>query len=370
VMEADAARLTEEIRREVAVRENGQLPALLREAREEALAEAKTTIRRLMLEALLEAAAKELRSAAADPRPLLEAPPTGEGQRIAAPQEATPAQPAEDEDRGCGFYVYGVTRTEADVTELPEGIGGLGPVYALAHRGLQAAVSRVPLSQYGEEELPERMRDMSLVEADVRAHEAVVEALCRRVTVVPMRFCTIFCSEDGVRGMLAEHYYDFEDAITRLDGRQEWGVKVWVDRERLAQGVEEARPEIVELKAKLVGQSPGAAYLARKGLERTIAEAMDTVVGECADGTHDRLSAHAEEAVPRPVPQAETIGAAPELILNGAYLVPGGQVEGFRRELEALREEFEPLGFRHELTGPWPLYSFVGGDGQAGASSE
>jgi len=369
-MEADSARLTDEIRRKAAALLNGELPALLREVRQEALAEVKVTLRRVMVESFLEAAAEELRGPALGPHPAAGAPPTGQEPGDAVPKGTAPAQPVEREDRGCGFYVYGVTRAEADLGELPEGVGASGPIFALTQRDLQAAVSRVPLNQYGEEELPERMRDMALVEADVRAHEAVVEALCQRNTVVPVRFCTIFCTEDGVRGMLTEHYCDFEDAIARLDGRQEWGVKVWVDRERLAQGIEESRPGIAELKAKLAGQSPGAAYLARKELERAVAEAMETAMGECADGTHDRLSAHAEDAVTRPVPRVDTLGAAAELILNGAYLVPTARVDEFHRELEALRREFGPLGFRHEVTGPWPPYSFVSYDRQVGASSE
>jgi hypothetical protein len=47
------------------------------------------------------------------------------------------------------------------------------------------------------------------------------------------------------------------------------------------------------------------------------------------------------------------------MLLNGAYLVDDERRSSVRSAVEALAEEYEPLGFSIELTGPWPPYNFV-----------
>ena len=48
---------------------------------------------------------------------------------------------------------------------------------------------------------------------------------------MPLRLCTLYAGEDGVREMLAGERDAFAAALDHLAGRQEWGVKVTVDRE-------------------------------------------------------------------------------------------------------------------------------------------
>jgi hypothetical protein len=50
--------------------------------------------------------------------------------------------------------------------------------------------------------------------------------------------------------------------------------------------------------------------------------------------------------------------------LKAAYLVDKAREDDFRRVLEEIGRDYEPFGFRFELTGPWPPYSFVGDPGR------
>ncbi len=50
-----------------------------------------------------------------------------------------------------------------------------------------------------------------------------------------------------------------------------------------------------------------------------------------------------------------------EVAARLAFLVAREGFDEFRAEAERLAEEFMPLGFRFELTGPWPPYNFVAG---------
>ena len=48
------------------------------------------------------------------------------------------------------------------------------------------------------------------------------------------------------------------------------------------------------------------------------------------------------------------------MVLNGAYLVDSGRVAEFAVAAEAIVSGLD--GFRLAVTGPWPPYSFAGGE--------
>jgi len=191
------------------------------------------------------------------------------------------------------------------------------------------------------------------------AHQRVLEAVLASHTLIPMRFCTIYRSESGVQEMLTQHYDDFVETLTQLEGKQEWGVKVYCDGKILAQRVGEVSDRVKELKAEMEQKSSGAAYFLKKKMDEAIAEEMERVSDEYAQRSHDRLSGHAEEAVINPLQSKELTGREEAMILNGAYLVAEEHLAAFRAELESLSVEYDNLGFIYEMTGPWPPYNFV-----------
>ena len=50
-----------------------------------------------------------------------------------------------------------------------------------------------------------------------------------------MRVCTIYNATEHVEQMLAERKTGFDEALARLAGRAEWGVKLTAERSRVAQ---------------------------------------------------------------------------------------------------------------------------------------
>ncbi|MBI5956608.1 MAG: GvpL/GvpF family gas vesicle protein, partial [Chloroflexi bacterium] len=173
------------------------------------------------------------------------------------------------------------------------------------------------------------------------------------------RFCTIYRSESGVQETLTRYHDDFLNTLARLEGKHEWGIKIYCDRETLAQKVGEISDKVTELKAEIATKSSGMAYFLKKRLEQTIVEEMERVSDECAQGSHDRLSSNAEEAVINPLQNKEITGRQGTMILNGAYLVAERQLTAFRAELAGLEKAYNDLGFSYEMTGPWPPYNFV-----------
>jgi len=410
---------------------NGQLDAMVREAKAEALAEAKALLKERMIQAILLRAGAELdcetrghvkvrSEASSDAEPadvapaqmdhpapapaarpvratqpdaairqeveairrklaeneqrLKEVRTTGPGAAKAqpsssepAPSVPTPNTPAGEGDDGCAYYVYGIIANDDGhaAGELPEeGIDPAYPVSVMPYRDIQAVVSRVALAQFDQEALKENLRDLAWLAARVNAHQRTLERLMAGRSLIPMRLCTIYRSEGNLREMLAQHYDEFLQALGKLEGRQEWGIKVYSDDERMAERVKEASPKAREAQAVIDKKSGGAAYFAKKQLETTLEEETERLRDEAAQCCHDRLSGHCVETTVLSLQSRETTGRNAEMILNGAYLVADSELAGFTAEANGLQEEYVDLGFSVELTGPWPAYNFVSsGDG-------
>jgi hypothetical protein len=280
-------------------------PALIAEARAEARERARTALADAMEAALLERA-----------------------QALLAPP---------DEQAGDGCYVFGVVR--AGAAEVPAGAA------VVTEGALSAVVRDVPLAEYGEDALRANLNDIAWLEDAARRHEAVLEGLLRQTTVIPLRLCTIYHDEDAVRDMLATEQGALTEALGRLDGHTEWGVKAFCDRaaaEASAQPSDGARGE-------------GEAYLARRRAEARGRELVTATV----EAAHERLSAIARVALANPLQRRELTGRADDMALNGVYLVPDERADELKAVIERCAAEAPP-GLSFELTGPWPPYNFVG----------
>jgi hypothetical protein len=184
----------------------------------------------------------------------------------------------------------------------------------------------------------------------------VLEATLAETVVVPLRLCTVFMGEDQVRGMLAREHRVLADALARLDGKAEWGVKAYADRgaierEALARagGTDGGEEEV----------SAGTAYMNRRRREAQAREQVEEIADEWARAIHDRLAAVASEALLNPLQRPELSGHEGEMCLNGVYLIGDDEAAAFRAAVSTLAEVFDRRGVELDLTGPWPAYNFV-----------
>ena len=260
--------------------------------------------------------------------------------------------PAPPPDSTTMLWVYGIV---ADDATLPGGLQGLhGPVEPVTAAGLTALVGHVPGGEYGEEPLRRNLNDLQWLEHVARAHEAVLDRVLMTATLLPLRLCTIYASEDGVRRMLSSQAERLQAALSRLAGRQEWGVKLIVDPERLADAV---RPSVPDDQPAASAQ--GAAYLLGRRRERRVRAAAEALAAELAERVHDELCTHAVDAVTRPPQNRELSGHDGDMLLNGSYLVEEAHLEDFQARAVALGDEHAEFGAVVTVTGPWPPYNFV-----------
>ena len=250
------------------------------------------------------------------------------------------------------YYVYGVVPAGVDpIAPDIEGVDAASPIETIEHDGVAAIVTEVRLDEFGEDRLKENLNRLPWVEAKVRAHERVLERALEGSPVVPLRFCTIFTSLDGVRGMLVEQEARLRDALDTLARKREWGVKAHLDERKLAHAASADDPVAA-------GDLPeGRAYFARKQRERATADAVERTAAAEVEDAHARLGALATASALLPLRTVER--AEGRMVLNAAYLVERDREQEFAAAVAELDVSHARLGFSFELTGPWPPYNFV-----------
>lgn len=268
-------------------------------------------------------------------------------------------------------YVYGIVPSGCDV-DLCNGstvIAGarFGPPRCLFSDGFAAIVSDLVLRDGTP--LDARLENDREAEDLVLQHHQVLQALIDRQSVLPFRFGVMFNNDQGVVGALARHREPLRDALRQVDGAVEWGLKVYCEHHRLGRRLAAEIPAIVDLESKIAMAEAGKAFFLRHGRKRLIEEETEQAIARCLNYTGECLgSAVRVFASGKPQP-AEVHGRGSEMVFNGACLVDRGSRRAFFELVEDLRGAYTGFGFEHEITGPWPPYSFadcqLGGDEHA-----
>lgn len=214
-----------------------------------------------------------------------------------------------------GWYLFGVLPPDSDIQadDWPC-FDGSQRVHLVRAANLFAVVARIGMSglEAGAPGIdPERLTEL------IRDHDRVLRevAACGRA-LVPVPFGTVAETLDELRRRIEARCQDLYDAVSRLEGCDEWGVHVTVPRE--------------------------AAQVAVRRMTREI---------------YDRLAACSENAVIEPI----AAGAQEERpsALSAAFLVNRDRLERFRAVAEELQERWAMVGSRVSTSGPWPAYHFA-----------
>jgi hypothetical protein len=261
-----------------------------------------------------------------------------------------------------GYYVYCVARRSAASSivdaKTPVAIEDTASVELISRNDLAAVLSEVPLAQYGEESLAERLTDASWTAIRAMRHEQVVEFFAKRTSVVPLRFGTIYLDKARVEEMLTSQQPQLETILDRLDGCEEWGVNVYSDRKVLLDNIANVSPRLRQMADEAVKTTAGQSYLMKKKIEALKADEAKVEVARATEEIENRLREESRDATRLRILKVETTEHG-ELKAKFAFLVVTSNFDGFRDAAEELAKDFQPAGIRIELTGPWPAYNFA-----------
>ncbi|MBI3320241.1 MAG: GvpL/GvpF family gas vesicle protein [Candidatus Omnitrophica bacterium] len=290
------------------------------------------------------------------------------------------------------LYLYGIVNQydlidQPDSRSVLEELKSPEQIRLLPIREFAALVSEVSLEEFGEETLKHRLKDAKWLEYRLRHHEWVVEMFMRCGTVIPMKFATIFSTEERLCERLLALYEMLRELWGKLQGKEEWGVKAFCDLRYIRASAEAEHEKIAQLKAQLAGQPPGTAYLMKKQLEELVTRETDQLLSRHLESIYQRLASLAHEAklnlltphelIPPPVyppkaDQGNDEGDRPsgpktgggmttrkhEMVLNAALLLEKTSVNRLAEGVRALRQDYAPHGFEFESIGPFPPYNF------------
>ena len=263
------------------------------------------------------------------------------------------ATPGVKTDSRSAAYIYCVVRAprRPRTVRLPDPVpGGAAPALHEVVPGTWLVASIVPLDVYGPAGLEPRLRHLDWVAKVAVAHEAVNEFLAKAAgaVVVPMKLFTLFSSPEKAADDVRARKTAVDRIVRRVAGCEEWGI-------RITRHFRAAEPDA----AAVLRARTGAGFLqARKGA-RDAASAARAAAAGAADTAFDRLKRHAKDA------QRRARGAQPGTnppILEAAFLVRSDARARFKAEARRQAPILAKAGADLIVTGPWPAYTFVGGE--------
>jgi hypothetical protein len=264
-----------------------------------------------------------------------------------------------------GYYVYCVAESvaaqELDAGSFPTAIEDDTKLEWVTANNLAALCSPVPLDSYGEEALAERLLDAAWTAVRAMRHETVVEYVAKRVSLVPLRFGTIYLERASIERMLTENGRELAQILERLRGREEWGVNVYADRATLIASITSVSPRLREMVQQAEAASPGQSYLMQKKIEAMRVDEVRVALNDIIESVEKKLSDQTDDAKRLRILKVEATEHG-ELKGKFAFLVKRSEFEQFREAAERLAEEHLAAGVRLELTGPWPAYNFTAFD--------
>ena len=276
-----------------------------------------------------------------------------------------------------GVWAYAITEHsnlsgpdgEVDLSWLT-GVGE-AKVRTATSCGLTVLVSDVSLAEYGEAALRENLKNLDWLDEVAREHHYVIDAAARLFPLLPVRLGTVYSGDAAVCAALTSRCGQLRDALRRVGGRVEWGVKAYAaapgDDGAGETGGDaadaEPAPAIVsagdgdDQEPKTEGGA-GMAHLRRRRAQLTSARESRSVAVSGAQAVHAELTAKAIGTRLHSPQSAQLSGVRQPMLLNAAYLLETADCVTFTAAVAGQASAHPEL--RVELTGPWPPYSFAG----------
>ena len=271
-------------------------------------------------------------------------------------------------DAARGWYFYGITRRgplapvlaaadgEHELDAGPPPIPSDAPLQALEFSELAAVVRPVRLSDFSVGALRERLHDASALEATVRSHNRVVEAIHERQAILPAKFGMVYARPEHVISGLRPAHDTLLHHLRRLEGCDEWAVHLYADRVVARERVFTGDPAIRRLREACAAARPGRAFFLEHQLRDELDAATDQALSAVADRAFDRIAGCAVAGEVSPVGPAADLAGELE-ILRASFLVSRDRAERFKEEVDSTADGSE--GLRCEFSGPWPPYTFA-----------
>jgi len=239
-----------------------------------------------------------------------------------------------------GRYVYCIIECGEKISFGKIGIGNRDyEVYTIPYKDISAVVSNTPIVEYEPNE------------ENALTHMSVIQRVMQDYTVLPLKFSTIFKSEENLKKSLMMLYYEFKAEFERLRDKIEFGVKVLWQPKIAIDEVRRTSEKVKSIEREMKSKSQRIEQILKVKLDEAIKDELNKKADEYSEAIFDELKKHAIDSR-----KSRMVG---HMILNGAFLLHKRDVDDFKIALERIKSRYEPKGLEFIFSGPWPPYNFV-----------
>lgn len=253
-------------------------------------------------------------------------------------------------------YIYCIAEKAPEFSPALE--EGDKSIYFISYKGLYAVVSKVLPDEFSEDVLKKNLGNMRWMGEKVLRHERVIEGVMKNCSVIPFKFATIFKTEDSLKAMIDNYLDEFRDILERLEGQEEWGVKIYCDMEKFKTAVVKKDEQILRIEEEISSSGVGKAYFLNKKKEELIDDIANKKITGYRMEIRETLQKHSSGACPIKLLPKEITSRKDEMILNAAFLVDKTKLKGFIDSINYLKGGYADEGLNFDCTGPWPPYNF------------
>src|SRR5215212_6832909 len=165
------------------------------------------------------------------------------------------------------LYVYAVGRVGQQPPAGLEAVDGSSRIDCFDEGPLCAFFTRVDGEEFSQEGVDRRAGDLEWLGAIGYRHQAATAALMRSGAIIPLRAFTLFSNDAALREWLRSDREQLLHTLERLDGKQEWTLRIEFDPERWSAALVARVAPLRALSEEMEASTAGKAFLLRKKLE-------------------------------------------------------------------------------------------------------
>ncbi|HLN19050.1 MAG TPA: GvpL/GvpF family gas vesicle protein [Patescibacteria group bacterium] len=248
------------------------------------------------------------------------------------------------------IYIYCLAQSPIKKANIP-GLNFSGLVFSINYRDIYAYVSKITDKKIDREEIKKRLeKDSNWAKANIVMHHRVIAQAGKNGTIIPMKFGTIISSKSDLLRLMKDYYSNFKKLLSNLEGRQEWGIKIYFESDRLTDSFVN---EVSDNKNsnQTWHEETKKNEIKEERMEKEIEKQLVNAIEILRDNSENLVL-----NIPLPQKMDRHKG---EMLINSSVLVKEKSLSNFSKKIMKLKKDLEPFGLDTEITGPWPPYNFV-----------
>ncbi|KKB33354.1 GvpL/GvpF family gas vesicle protein [Bacillus thermotolerans] len=260
------------------------------------------------------------------------------------------------------IYLYGLIPTKEIASQpLPslKDFEGSGELYTMEIGSITAVVCRLDADKYSEDQIKERINnDMEWLQEKAFHHHETVMQLAKIFTVIPLKFCTLYKSEESLKDTVQSNESKMTEAFEAIAGKEEWNLKIYCDDKQLKEQVSQNNPAIEEKRKEISELPRGKQFFEKKKLDKLVDSELEKEKNRVSEDIHAHLTEFALKGHVKRTWSSEVTGRKEEMTWNSVYLIKKSDVESFLEQVQQYEAKMEEAGWKFEASGPWPAYHF------------